>query len=579
MKLIDFREAKCMNCYKCVRYCDVKAINITDGKAEIMEERCVLCGHCLHVCPQTAKTMISSLDMVKNWIKYGEKIVISLAPAYVGFFLGADADELRTAAKKLGFVDLRETAEGAAVVTLEYEKLLQEGHMENIISTCCPSLNDMIEIYYPELIPYMAPVVSPMVAHGRMLKKEYGDKTKVVFVGPCIAKKKEAADPRHRGSIDAVLTFTEFRQWLDEAGIILCDCAPEKRAAMDPKVNRVYPVTSGVIQALLVEENTIPAEENKDHYRKFHIHGTKSCMDFLDSLKAKEITGSFIEMNMCQGACIQGSAPLEREISRFAVKIEMEDTADRSPVNREQFIEAFDGVSTGKVFKSFATNEKMPTEADIREILAKTGKKSPKDELNCGACGYDTCREKAIAVYQGKAEVEMCIPYLHDKAESMANLVLETSPNLIMIADANMQIIEFSKAGEKFFGVNRKEAMGTFVFEYLDDEDFRYVHSTHQPIHNKKINLTQYGITVVINISYVPEHDSVLAILTDVTDAEKMAKEEYEKKLKTASLAQDVIKRQMMVAQEIASLLGESTAETKITLLDLCDSLLGESEE
>ena len=212
MRIIDFKETQCTHCYKCVRYCDVKAVMIKDGKAEIIEDKCILCGHCLHVCPQSAKTMISDLDTVKYYTRTGVKTVVSLAPAYQGFFRETTLGQLHTALCRLGFADVRETAEGAAAVTAEYSRILHEGKMKNIITTCCPSINDLIEIYYPKLVPYMAPVVSPMVAHGRMLKKEYGEDTKVVFIGPCIAKKKESLDPRNAGSIDAVLNFNDIRR-------------------------------------------------------------------------------------------------------------------------------------------------------------------------------------------------------------------------------------------------------------------------------------------------------------------------------------------------------------------------------
>ena len=190
--IIDFKATKCRHCYKCVRNCEVKAIMVKDGRAEIMPENCVLCGKCLQICPQSAKTLISDLGKVKSYIARGEKVVVSIAPAYMGLLKYHTIGQVRSALLKLGFFDVRETSEGAALVTAEYARLLEEGTMENIITTCCPSANDLIEKYYPQLIPYMAPVVSPMIAHGKLLKNELGKDTKVVFLGPCIAKKQEA---------------------------------------------------------------------------------------------------------------------------------------------------------------------------------------------------------------------------------------------------------------------------------------------------------------------------------------------------------------------------------------------------
>ena len=195
MNIIDFKGAKCKHCYKCVRYCDVKAIMIKNERAEIIPEKCVLCGHCLQVCPQSAKTLVSDLDKVQYMIHRGETVIASIAPSYMGLLNYNSLGQVNAALRKLGFADVRETSEGAAFVTAEYNRLLEEGQMENIITTCCPSINDLIEIYYPSLVPYMAPVVSPMVAHGMILRKEYGPDARIVFIGPCIAKKKRRPIP------------------------------------------------------------------------------------------------------------------------------------------------------------------------------------------------------------------------------------------------------------------------------------------------------------------------------------------------------------------------------------------------
>lgn len=573
MRIIDFKETSCAHCYKCVRNCDVKAVMIKDGKAEIIEDKCVLCGHCLHVCPQSAKTMASDLDTVKYYIKRGVKTVVSLAPAYMGFFRECTIGQLHEAFRQLGFTDVRETAEGAAAVTAEYAKLLEEGRLENIITTCCPSVNDLIEIYYPRLVPYMAPVVSPMAAHGRMLKKEYGTDARVVFVGPCIAKKKESLDPRNAGSIDSVLNFNDIRQWMKEEGIEPEQCADRPFPRLEPKVNKLYPITSGVISSVLA------TQEKKDSYRKFHIHGTKSCIEVCESLMAGEIRESFIEMNMCMGGCINGSAPLERGVSRYRVKIDMEEQIEKTPADREKLKQMVDGVKLEKEYSDHSLDEPMPTEAQIREILEQTGKLTEEDELNCGACGYSTCREKAIAVFQKKAELNMCIPYMQDKAESLANLVMETSPNLVIMVDKDMKIQEYSSIGEKYFGKSRAEAMQMYLFEFIDPVDFQWVYTTHQSIRGKKVDYPDYHLSALLNIVYVEKKDLVLATIIDITEQERQARKEYEKKLNTVELAHEVIRKQMTVAQEIAGLLGETAAETKITLMDLCDSLLEEGKE
>lgn len=573
MAIIDFKATKCKHCYKCVRNCEVKAIMIKDERAEIMPDKCILCGKCMQVCPQSAKTLVSDLNTVKGYIANHIPTVVSIAPSYMGLLKYKTIGQINAALRKLGFTDVRETSEGAAMVTAEYARLLEEGEMETIITTCCPSVNDLIEIYYPQLVPYMAPVVSPMIAHGKMLKEELGSNVKVVFLGPCIAKKKEAGDVRHDSCIDAVLNFNDINRWLNEEEITIEDCEDIPFRHLDPKVNRLYPVTNGVVNSVLA------TEEEKDGYRKFYVHGARNCIDLCESMVRGEIKGCFIEMNMCSGGCIKGPTVEDESISRFKVKLDMEETIEKDPAKKSEVEEIVNKISFNKIFMDRSPREPMPTEAQIQEILKKTGKTKPEDELNCGACGYSTCREKAIAVFQKKAELGMCIPFMHEKAESLSNLVMETSPNIVLIVDKDMKVLEYSAVGEKYFGKTRQEALNMYLYEFIDPSDFQWVYDSHQNIHGKKVTYSEYNFSMLQNIVYIEKEDVVLATFIDITKEEELAKQEYEKKLETIDLAQRVIHKQMMVAQEIAGLLGETTAETKTTLTKLCRSLLDEGSE
>ena len=573
IEIIDFKATKCKHCYKCVRYCEVKAIQVKDERAVIMPDKCILCGHCLKICPQSAKTLKSDLDLVKGFIARGDRVVVSIAPAYMGLLKYKTIGQVRSALIRLGFEDVRETSEGAAFVTAEYARLLEEHTMENIITTCCPSVNDLVEIYYPELVPYLAPVVSPMIAHGKLLKEELGRDVRVVFLGPCIAKKKESLDMRHQGFIDAVLNFNDINRWLDEENIVIEDCEDMPFTRFDPKVNRLYPVTNGVVSSVLA------TEPEKDGYRKFYVHGVSNCIDLCKSMARGEIKGYFIEMNMCSGGCIKGPTVNDESISRFKVKLDMEEAIAREPASGKAMEPVWEKVSFRKRFVDRSPKDPMPTEEQIREILRMTNKTRPEDELNCGACGYPTCRDKAIAVFQHKAEVSMCIPFMHEKAESMANLVMETSPNIVLIVGEDMRILEYSDVGEKYFGKTRSEALQMYLYEFIDPADFQWVFETHQNINGKRVNYPEYHLSTLQNIVYIEKENAVLATFIDITKEEEQAREDYEKNLETIDLAQKVIHKQMMVAQEIAGLLGETTAETKTTLTKLCQSLLDDGSD
>lgn len=561
MNIIDFKNASCKHCYKCVRICSVKAIRVKNAQAQIMTDYCVLCGHCLEVCPQNAKTFASDLEMVKAYLAAGKKVALSIAPSYLGIFDYDRPGQVICALKKLGFTYVRETAEGAALVTDAYQKLMDEGQMENIITTCCPSVNDLVEKYYPELIGDMAPVVSPMIAHGMLMKKLYGDDVKLVFAGPCVAKKEEAReDERTEGYIDAVITFAELEDWFKEAGIDVFACEEMPVDNPDPKINRLYPVRKGVMASVDTGHGT-------GGYTMFDIDGMENCRELFEEMKEGRLKHCFIEANMCEGGCIKGPAINKLKISRFESTIEIEKQVQHQPAS---LLEEAVTLDLHKVFYSRMLRDDLPTEEQIRRILKATGKNNKDEELNCGACGYPSCREKAIAVFQGKAEQEMCLPYAYETANSMSNVVMETTPNMILIVDDQLKIMEMNKKAEEVFGVDRETAIKTmYVFELLDASDFESVLNRHTPIYRKKIYLDAYQMTVLETIVYVASLDAALAIFQDVTADEKEMQKQMETKMEVVDIAQEVIEKQMMVAQEIAGLLGETTAETKAILTKL----------
>ena len=569
MKVIDFKDAKCRHCYKCVRHCAVKAIAVRDEQARIMVDHCINCGRCLEVCPQNAKTFASDLDRVKGYLRQGCPTVISIAPSYAGVLDFDTPGQVVDALERLGFAEVRETAEGAALVTNEYKKLVREAKMPNIITTCCPSVNDLIEKYYPDCAEMMAPVVSPMVAHGRYIKKMYGPDVKVVFLGPCIAKKQEAAgDERVAGAIDGILTFEELAVWLKEAGIDIRTCTDKPMGNPDPKINRLYPVSGGVIQSVITEEEA-------DEYHKVFVDGLENCMEMLECLRKGELDHCFIEANVCEGGCAKGPASAHWNTSYVKTKVKIEnavsykaarDLPDMSPEEMT------------KKFGSRRLSDPVPSEEQITRILRSTGKYSPADELNCGACGYSTCREKAVAVFQGKAELSMCMPYALTKAESMSNVVLDATPNMIFVVGNDLKILDCNRKGQELLGAGHDEAVQRYIFEFIETGDIEEALLNRKSVLNKKVKLEKGRITAEESIVYIENLDAVLVMFRDVTREEKIREQHYNLKVETVEMARKVIEKQMMVAQEIAGLLGETTAETKVTLTKLRDSILNEED-
>lgn len=565
MNVINFQDASCAHCYKCLRHCPVKAIRVKGGQAQIIQDICVYCGHCMEVCPQNAKTFESDLAYVKRMLERKEEVVVSLDPSYKGLLHYDRAGQVVAALKKLGFSQVRETAEGAALVTDEYRKIIDRGDMDNIITTTCPSVIPLVEKHYPMLIPYLAPVVSPMIAHGKLIKMMMGSDTKVVFIGPCVAKKVEAEmDERTRGAVDAVIEFNELEKWMEDEDIDFMDCDEADFDNPDPMVNQLYSVNRGVIRS-------IRASGGMGKYIDLAVNGLANCREFLHSMKRGYIHNCLIELNCCDGACVNGPGVNKRRGYRFKARMDIENSAVFMAPNLPYSLPAQE---LHRNYYPRPVHEKMPTEEEIQKILKTIGKSGTDKEFNCGACGYPTCRDKAIAIYQGKAESSMCLLRSFERVRSRANVVMETTPNLIFIYDRELRIKEFNRRAEEVFKTPRGKALQMYLFDFIDPADFENVLNTKTNVLREKHQWPLYNMTVLETIVYIEESDTCLAIVEDVTAEEKKAERTLNRKLQTVRIAQSVIEKQMSTAQEIAGLLGETTAETKAILTKLRDSIL-----
>ncbi len=569
MSIIGLKKANCKNCYKCVKVCPVKSIRVEQEQAKIIDDFCILCGRCLSECPQNAKTVSSDLEKVKEWVTTNQPVVMSIAPSYIGSFDLKSPLGIVSAVKKLGFTGVSETAEGAAYVTNQYHELMQSGTMKNIITTCCPSINLFIEYYYPSIISYMAPVVSPMIAHARLLKDRLPKDTKVVFCGPCISKKDEATDMRHSTEVDAVLTFDDLDMWLKEENILVSDCDPEPFFNADSEILRMYPVTDGILTSIASKGDT-------NNYRLMSVDGTEECKALFEAIQCGEIDHCLIELNACKGGCIGGLARVKDGVSRFQSRLSVEEYANKKSPS---YPGTDQEVSLSKKFFDRSSKEPIPDEETIRSILSKIGKDSEEQELNCGACGYSSCREKAIAVYQNRAELTMCIPYMKERAESLSNYVLSETPNITIIVDSDMKILEFNTAAENCFQISRREALESFLYELIDISDFQFVFDEKQSITDKKVHYKEYNITTLQSIIYIEHQNVAMGIFKDITDEEKELEKQYALRVETMEMAQKVIDKQMVAAQQIASLLGETTAETKVTLTKLKNMIVFDGDE
>ncbi len=555
---LTLKKSNCKNCYKCIRHCPVKAIRFSGNQAHIINNECILCGQCFVVCPQNAKEVSDETEKAKVLIQSGVPVVVSLAPSFIANYEGVGIDSMRKALKKLGFHDVEETALGATIVKTEYERMLREEERDIVISSCCHSINLLIQKQFPAAMEYLADVVSPMQAHCKEIKKRIPD-AKTVFVGPCVAKKDEAE--HYEGIVDAVLTFEELTNWLKEEGVELeqsVDSEEQSRA-------RLFPTTGGVLKTM---------EQNAPGYTYLALDGVENCIAALKDIENGKIHKCFIEMSACVGSCIGGPV--------------MEKYHHSSPVKDYMTIVEYAGkedfvmpqpkaIEMKKNFEYIERRSPRPTDEEIENALRQMGKFTPAQELNCGSCGYNTCREKAIAICQGKAEISMCLPFLKEKAENFSDTIVNNSPNGLIVLNEQLEVQQINDAAKKIMNIrSASDVLGGPVIRILDPTVFLNVLETGFGVRDERVYLAEYKCYIERTVIYVRDSHLLICIMRDVTDEEAEREKKENISRQTMEVADEVVDKQMRIVQEIALLLGETAAETKIALAKLKESIADE---
>ncbi len=556
MDCLTLKKSNCKNCYKCIRHCPVKAIRFSGNQAHIIGDECILCGHCFVVCPQNAKEIVNETEKVRVLLQ-SYPVYVSLAPSFIANYEGVGINAMRTALKKLGFADVEETALGATVVKNEYDRLLREEKRDIVISSCCHSVNLLIQKYFPKELPYLADVLSPMQAHCADLKRRHPG-AKTVFIGPCVAKKDEAA--HYDGIVDAVLTYEELTEWLNHEGVVLekeMDSQQESRA-------RFFPTTGGILKTMNLDA---------PGYRYMAIDGIENCISALKDIENGNIHHAFIEMSSCVGSCVGGPVMEKYHPSPVREYIAVAEYAG----DKDFVVEQPDSNDLRKHFSLIERENKMPSEYEINAALRQMGKMSKRDELNCGSCGYNTCREKAIAICQGKAEASMCLPYLQKKAEGFSDRIVNNTPNGIIVLNDAFEVQQINEAAMDIMNIrSASDVLGEQVVRIMDPAVFYEVQKKKFNVHNRRVYLAEYKRYVELTVVYDTDNHLFIGIMRDITDEEKEREKKESISKQTIETADKVVDKQMRIVQEIASLLGETAAETKIALTKLKESIKDE---
>ena len=554
---LTLKKSNCKSCFRCVRKCPVKAIRFSGNQAHIIGNECILCGNCVVQCPQNAKEIADGIEKTRVLLQSGDPVIVSLAPSFISNYEGVGIESMRRALKRLGFFDVEETAIGATIVKNEYERMLREDERDVIITSCCHSINLLIQKRYPACLEFLADVMSPMQAHCQDIKRRIPN-AKTVFIGPCVAKKDDAE--YYEGIVDAVLTYEELSRMLKDAGIELerdLDCDAHTRA-------RFFPTTGGVLKTMA---------ERIDGYTYVAIDGVENCMAALKDIENGKVHKCFIEMSACIGSCIGGPV-MEKSL--------------KSPIKDYLSVSEYAGAddfivsqpTAAELKKNFSYIEHKlaaPSESEIMAVMRQMGKFRAEDELNCGSCGYNSCRDKAIAICQGKAEISMCLPFLKDKAESFSDTIVRNTPNGLIVLNENLEVQQLNTAARKIMNIrSASDVLGEPVIRILDPTPFAKVKSSGRSIRDQKTYLAEYKKYVEQTVVYDPDSHMLVGIMRDITDEEADREKKTRINKQTLEVADTVVEKQMRIVQEIASLLGETAAETKIALTKLKESIADE---
>ncbi len=552
------RENECQDCYKCVRHCPCKAIKIVNARAAVIPELCVSCGACVRVCPAHAKQIRSDLSRLRQMLERGDKVYASIAPSFSGYFKQTTVYQMAEALKKAGFAGVSETANGAQQLSAACAAFLDDAPDGVYLSSACPAAVEYVQKYLPEWTSSIIPFDSPLLAHAKMLRRQFGDDIKVVFIGPCAAKKNEADN--NPGILNLSLTFAALETFLGELEI-----SPGKLKGVpldtgDAEEGRLYPFEGGM-------NDTIRTADS--HVRFLHVSGLEQLAELLASPPRSDAgVKIFIEMLSCRNGCINGPVMNSAANSIDVISGIGQTGADRSSAGREIVVDL------AREYRRTPAKEQNFSEEEIREALASVGKFLPQDELNCGGCGYNSCRELACALIAGKAETAMCHNFLRKNFQRTSNALIKYISAGVVIVDRNLEIVESNR---HFAELLDEDACVIFdnlgsladisLAKYLPFTDlFESVLENGGEI--EKFNQPLNGHIVNISIFSIAVGKAAGAVIQDVTRTE-FQREQIARK------ARELIRKNVQTVQQVAHVFGEHIAESEVLLEDIAGIYCG----
>jgi PAS domain S-box-containing protein len=560
-------NARCRDCYRCLRACPVKAIAMHDGQARVAPERCIACGTCIRECPQGAKHYREDAGRAERLLESDAVVCASIAPSFASAFDGWAGRRLPSALRQLGFAYVGETAIGAHDVALATAALVNQGGEHGHVCSACPAVVNYVEQYQPDLVPRLAPVVSPMIAHAKRLEARYGTAARVVFIGPCVAKKSEAERPEHAGLIDVALTFEELRGWLERSGVDLKRCEESAFDEAPGGAARFFPVPGGLARTARLETGLFDT-------RVRTASGFDELADALDQVRQSE-RAILLEPLFCPQGCVHGPG-MPLRANRFVQRDRLVAYADAAPGAADTAPLRACELAARYVARP-ADPPAALSEAAITGMLETLGRGAAEDQLNCGACGYDSCRQKAIAVLRGMAEAEMCIPRMRQLAERRTDRIIETSPNGIVILDSRLEILGMNPAFRRMFTTS-DAVLGKPIAYLFDPEPFERVAAGEIDTLKEPRRYPSYNMTCHQVVYALRDEGQYVGIFVDTTANVRNEQALRDLRSQTEAQARELLEHQINMSQQIAKLLGESSAKGEALVRTLLE-LAGEQDE
>ncbi len=554
-------KAKCRDCNRCVRVCPVNAIKIENGQAQVIPELCIDCGTCVVECPQHAKTYNHDLEKVLDFLKDGKRVAATIAPSFAAAYKEWERSRIPSALRTAGFSFVAETAVGAYQVAHHTKNHIEQHTEQTHICTSCPAVVSYVEKYQPDQVKNLVPIISPMQAHARIMKQE-DPELKVVFIGPCIAKVQEARRPEVAADVDAAITFENLLELFKQKHIRLEACEASDFDDIPGMDAKVFPLEGGILKTAGFGTGFMDG-------KVLSVSGANEIVDVFKHTATSD-DPLLIEPLFCKYGCINGPA-IPNKANNFFSRTQIINYNKESDKRIKP--ELIDGLKMHTRFHADEPSMRSDfSEEEILNVLKNTGKDDPENQLNCGACGYDTCRLKAIAVLQGIAEEAMCIPYMRRLAEHKTNLLLQNDPNGILILDDKMTITSMNPAFKKMF-VCSDQLIGKPVSYLLDPAPFEKLLNNQDMVVKDQVRYPNYHLNCHQVCYYLKENNSLVGVFVDITDLQDNETKLKNIKTETVIQANELLEHQINMAQDFAKFLGESSAKGELLLQKLINAI------